>query len=152
MKTRAFTLIEVTIIIAIMVIVASIIIGVFATLNSTQTLQGSAEEIRSVIERAQSLTLSSKGDTSYGVHFDTNQVVLYQGSTYSSSDSNNVVTPLNSKVTISSIILTGGGSEVLFDRLTGATSNTGTTTVSQVSDSTKKVQIVIAATGSVSTQ
>jgi type II secretory pathway pseudopilin PulG len=152
MKTRGFTLIEVSIIILIMLIVVTIIIGVFSTLNSSQGLLGSAEEVRSIIQKAQSLTLSSKGDTRYGVHFDTNQVVLYQGSSYSSSDANNVVTPLSSKVTISSIVLVGGGSEVLFDRLTGATSQSGTTTIALVSDATKTVKIIIAPTGSISTQ
>ncbi|MBX4189125.1 prepilin-type N-terminal cleavage/methylation domain-containing protein [Candidatus Parcubacteria bacterium] len=149
---RGFTLLEIMIAVVVVAIVSSIIISVFSSLNNRQSLDSSAELVKSVLERAQSLTLSSQGDTQYGVHFNASEVILFKGTTYSSTDSNNATTTINPRVTISSLNLNGGGSEVLFNRLTGGTNQYGTTTLSLVSASTTERRVLISQTGNIQSQ
>ncbi len=152
MKTRGFTLLEVAIIVAIVTILVTILLTSFSSLNARQSLDSSAELVRSVLERAQSLTLASEADAQYGVHFDANQVVLFKGATYSVDDPNNATSTLNARVIISNTTLSGGGSDVLFNRLTGNTSQYGTTTLSLINSSTTQRKVIINQTGTIQVQ
>ncbi len=83
-----------------------------------------------ILNQARNLTLLSKNATVYGVHFASPDYVLFTGSSYSSSDPNNQIFTLSSPDTVLTLSLTGGGSEVVFKRLSGETTQDGTITVS----------------------
>ncbi len=88
--------------------------------------------------------LSSVSSSEYGVHFESGKIVIFKGTAYSSSDSNNEDVPVSSGASISSINLTGGAVDLYFDRLSGAPNKTGNITISISSIS--KI-ITISATG-----
>jgi prepilin-type N-terminal cleavage/methylation domain-containing protein len=139
---KGLTLIEMLIVIAVLVFLTAGGLRVFGSFNESQNLDKSAAKIRGLLEEARSLTLASKGDMQYGVHLETGKAVLYQGPTYNASASSNVSITFPSKVSISNITLTGGGSDVLFSRVTGTVSSYGTTTLSLLTSSSTKALVV----------
>ncbi len=137
---HGFTLIEILMVIAIMGILITIIISSFSILNKSQALEKSVRQGASIVSQARSLTLSSKEDSNYGVHFESSTLTLFKGPTYSALDANNIITPLNNLVSITNIALTGGGSDVVFERLSGSISTPGTITYT-LGDKTKSLTI-----------
>ncbi len=140
-------MIEMLIVVAIISILAGITLETFFTANKTQALEKDTASIKAILERARSLTLSAYVDQPYGVHLQSDRVVLFRGSSYDASTSTNNVEMLNAAVAISAHTLAGGGDDVLFQRLTGKTDNSGTITVSLLSDSSKFFTITINSTG-----
>ena len=79
-------------------------------------------------------------------------MVLFRGAIYDSLDANNEAVALDSALEIypTPPSLTGGGSDVIFDRLTGKTNQDGTVIIRVKSDTSKTRTITINATGVVS--
>lgn len=146
-REKGITLIEVLIFIVIMTILLTIVFLSLSKLNASQALDKGAALVAATLDEARSLTLSAKNDNQYGVYFDASSTVLFGGSVYLPGDPNNVETVLNSKIGIRNINLSGGGSAVIFERLTGNTSQTGTLEVFLIEASTTFRTITIKATG-----
>ena len=144
---RGFTLMEIMIVIVIMTILLTIVLTSFSNLNKSQALDKTSSYVASIIEEARGNTLFSKNDSQYGVKFETSRIIMFKGSTYSSSNPDNVIYDLNNLVTISNISLSSGGSEIVFDRLTGNTSQTGTLTLSLVTSTSTKAYVSFSKTG-----
>lgn len=131
---RGFTAIEILISIAIIIILTSIMGYSFSTFRNNQQLRGEIETIRTLLDEAQTRTLSSKDDSSYGVHIENDKVVLFRGITYSALDPENEITTLHPDIEIVNISLNGGGPNVVFERLTGDVDAYGSLTVRVKSD------------------
>ena len=144
---QGFTLIEILIVIIILGVVTSIVGLSFAKLNSKQALDKSTNLTAAILNEARSMTLSSIDASQYGVNLAASQVVLFKGSSYSVSDPNNMVTPLNSEVGIRSVTIAGGGTSVVFKRLTGRTDQTGTLEVYLLNEPSTFRTVTISATG-----
>jgi prepilin-type N-terminal cleavage/methylation domain-containing protein len=125
-RSRGFTLIEIVLALAIMLILAGIILISFATLNRTQALDRDTETIVQVLRQAQSQTLTSKNAMQYGVHFASSTATLFSGSTYSANDAGNLVYTLKTSDLILNVSITGSSTDVVFNRLTGETAQNGT--------------------------
>lgn len=125
-RSKGFTILEILFALFIITLAITIVTFSFSKLNSSQALDKSATLVVSILDEARSLTLSSVNDSQYGVNFEDSQIVLFKGSIYSSSDSSNVVTELNSLVGLRNITLYGGGTSAVFKRLTGDTDQAGT--------------------------
>jgi prepilin-type N-terminal cleavage/methylation domain-containing protein len=147
-----FSVIEMLIVMALTVIAATFAYSIFFETNRLQALDKDTVKIISLLERARSLTLSSKGDAQYGVHFESSRAVLFKGLAYSSSDSGNLPENLTSLSNISLWTLQGFGDNIIFDRLTGKTSQYGTIEISLVSDSAVKKTITVHSTGLIESQ
>lgn len=140
--TKGNTLIEIVVAIAIIVIILYISIPKVFLFKQKQSLKNTTEEVRTLLNQARSETLASKNSTFYGVHFESDKAVLFTGSTYTASASDNIVLDFDSQVTLESanIALNGGGANIVFDRFTGNVSAYGTITLELISDpSTQKV-------------
>jgi len=149
-KTRplfGFTVLEILIVIAIISILSAISFYSFSDLNKREVLEKETLKVLSLIQDARSLTLSSKNSSQYGVYFNTGSIVSFVGDTFNPSDTANVATNLSSRVSVSSINLEGGGSEVVFQRLSGKTDQSGTINISLVSDINSSTTIRIFETG-----
>ncbi|MCC2630348.1 MAG: seg [Candidatus Paceibacter sp.] len=142
MHKRGFTLVEILITIGIMLVMVGIIFASFNQFRASQGLEKDTETIVEILQQARAQTLSSKNATAYGVHFASTTVTMFTGSSYSVSDPNNQVFSLISIDTIFSLSLTGGGTDVVFQRLTGETSQSGTITLtSQGTTRTRTITI-----------
>ncbi len=145
-ESTGFTLIEILIAIVIILLLSSIVIGGFSRLTRSYVLEKEVGVVRTVLADARARTLSSKDDSAYGVHLQTNQVVLFKGATYSAGDPLNEVFAIDSGVSLSSIALTGGATNIVFERLSGKANATGTVTVLLASDNSS-AQVTIYTTG-----
>lgn len=147
MYKNGISLIEIILSIAIIVAILLITINLFSNYNEKQVLDNSTEKISSLLKEARSLTLSSRADSSYGVHIEQNLAVLFKGSSYVSGDPNNKINNIDEKTTISLINLNGGGNDVVFQKLTGKTNNYGSINISLSSDLSKTKVLQIDQTG-----
>jgi prepilin-type N-terminal cleavage/methylation domain-containing protein len=137
---RGFTLLEVLVVAAVIVLLAVISLVAFKNFNRNTALDADTRVVVSVIEAARQNTLSSKGDMQYGVRLESNAVVLFQGTVYNAANTSNKRYPLtvHSSITKS---LSGGGSDIVFKKLTGETDQHGSITVT-LSDGSSKTIIV----------
>lgn len=149
-RCRGFTVLEVVISLAIVVVLATVIVSVFSAFNRAQSLDGATEVVVSLVQEARTLTLASREGMVYGIHFATTSVTLFAGSVYTEGASENDVYELSDAIEISAITLSGGGSDVVFERLSGKTDESGTVTLSAVADPNRSRTITIDPTGLVS--
>lgn len=149
---KGFTLIELLIVVGIIGILLIITLSRIGNFGSQTDLDTTAQRVISTLERARNQTLASEGGNVYGVHFETTKYVLFKGATYDSLDTENKENDISS-TTISNITLLPSGSvDVVFDRVRGTTSNSGSVTLQLVADASKTKVIVINALGQTSLQ
>ncbi|OHA16702.1 MAG: hypothetical protein A3H57_00060 [Candidatus Taylorbacteria bacterium RIFCSPLOWO2_02_FULL_43_11] len=144
------TLVEVLVVMAISTFILAGSMGTYVFFNNirnTEALNKAANTVKFRLEEARSLTISSKDSSVYGVHLEATQVVLFKGDTYVAGAASNQVSALGAYAIISSINLSPSGSDIVFERLTGEASRTGTIVAAQVSDATKIKTITISKTG-----
>ncbi len=116
-------------------------------MNSSKALDTEALRIVSELNMARSLTLSSMYAAQFGIRLASSSVTLFQGASYNAASATNTTSLLNSRVRISNINLSGGGLDVVFQRLTGKTSQSGDVTISLISNASSSKTITIYATG-----
>lgn len=146
---NGYTLIEILIATAIIVLIAGLALAGLKTYKTSSELVGAAEDGISYLEDARAKTLASRNASQYGVHFEENRIVFFKGTIFVAADSNNIIQTFPASIEISSISLNSGGSEVIFERLTGATNNYGAITVRLKNDLQKTRIITIEQSGAV---
>lgn len=150
-RDRGVTLLEVIVVSAIMILLATFIVGIFSRYRDEQVLNAEISAVAALLNEARSQTLSSYEGSEYSVHFEAARAVLFKGLTFTEPSTYNKEVTLNPAVTLSSIIINGGGNNITFERLTGeATTTYGTTTVSLTLDSSKKRDVVVSRSGNIS--
>ncbi len=150
-KKSGFTLIEVFAEIAIIGIISSIVMFNLNSFKNEQSLKNTEIDIVTLLNKARQNTLSSINSNNYSVHFETDKAVLFTGSIYNAVDVTNEKIIFDSSVTIpiSGGINLGGGSSVIYERLTGEATD-GNIVIKLKSDSSKQKTITISKTGVVS--
>jgi Tfp pilus assembly protein FimT len=119
-------MLEVVVAIAIITLISVIVYAPFNDFRAQKTLDASVEKILSAFSQAHLDTISSKDNMQYGVHIAAGEVVYYVGPTYATGTATNLVFVLHPGIEIYDISLNGGGSDVLYQRLTGSTDQNGT--------------------------
>ena len=146
---KGLSLFEFLIVVSIIIIAAGIVLGPLADFYAATQLEGVAEEGLSLLLKAKAQTLSSQGGSRYGVHFETSRMVVFQGTVFTNGASGNEEVPIPSKVEIASIIINGGGGDVIFKRLTGETDHYGAITFRLITNPIKTRVITIHPTGGI---
>ncbi len=150
-KNSGATMIDVLIAIVVLVIISAIVVQSFSKYRKEQTFKTTVENVVSLFNEARSKTLLSYNSSSYGVHVESGRVVLFKGTSFTEPSSDNREITLDSRLSIASISFTGGGANVVFDRLTGATTNDGSFIIRITSDTSTQKTVTVTKTGIVST-
>ena len=145
---NGFTLIELLISTAVIVVLVILFYGGFTSFRESSQLSEAHSVIVGMLRDARSRTLSSEKNTEYGVHFETNHTMLFLGNVYDSGSSSNEIYNFPSLARISSINL-GGSTDIVFARLAGSASASGTITLESVSNPSKTKTITILSSGSI---
>lgn len=145
---KGVTLIELIIVVSILSVLALLAFIGIATLRENIDLESVGQNVLSTLRFAQTKTVASESDTVYGIHFETDRYVLFEGASYSAGAASNEVHVLPTTLEFASWSI-GGGSEVIFARVTGATSQTGTIVLQVEGDSTRSRTIAVLASGQV---
>ena len=146
-QERGFTLIELLIVIGVVAILTAGALVSYRSASGGVELKTNAFKVVDVLNLARQRTIASLGASSYGVHFEASQFVLFKGADYSALDSDNIFYVLPDALEIADIVLVGGGSEVVFDRVTGKTAQSGSLKARLASDTSKFKTINILSSG-----
>lgn len=133
-KESGFTLIELIVVLGILAVLFSLIsvnlTKIIPKANVNTTVDKIIADLRLQQQKSMLGETAGSGNAQiFGVHFDTNQYVLFTGSTYQSSSASNSAIPVDSSVQITStfpnntVLFTRGSGEI--DNFSG-TSNTVT--------------------------
>lgn len=123
------TLIELVVVIGIIAIISVLVLGYLKNTREERALAVTGDAAISFLREARSKTLASEEDAQYGVHFESGKIVLFRGLSYTEGDPFNIVNNLSSEIVISEINL-GGTDNVIFSRLIGTASASGTVVIS----------------------
>ena len=144
---QGITALELLVIVAVLGVIFSIVIPQFSKTRELQVLKSATSDILSSLNKAQSRTLASVNSSSYGVHLQSDKIIIFKGTVFSVGDANNETINIVTPASISNVTLSGVGStsgNIYFNRLSGAPNVAGTVTISTASFS--KI-ITISATG-----
>ena len=153
-KQRGFSYIEILITVGVLGIIFVGSIPIFKSFQKSSDLDIDTEKIVSKLRLAQKKTVSSVGESQWGVYLDAisipGEVILFKGSSFATRESvYDETSKLLDTVQFDSINISDGGAEVVFERLTGMTSQTGSTTILLVSDINKTSSVFIDNSGQV---
>jgi prepilin-type N-terminal cleavage/methylation domain-containing protein len=127
MSKKGLTLVEIIITVTIVGILSGLIAYNFLSFGKNIEMQSGSADIISYLRLAQSKAMASFDDKNWGVHLETDKIVLFTGSLYNSSDKTNQIHRFSTGSTISSIQLTpSGSSDIIFKKNSGETDNFGT--------------------------
>lgn len=131
---RGFSLIELVIVLAIMLILSAIV-GTLAsnTLPKNQLLSEMAL-VADTLRRAQAFTVTGKHDSVWGVHFTNSSMTLFAGPQYVSRD-----TQYDELHTVPDGLTISGLTDVVFDAVNGMTANVGTVTLTADATSEERI-------------
>lgn len=146
-KQKGFSLIEIIVIIAIGAVLTATIVFSFSSFRNSKIVDVSADQILSVINEARVKTVSSEDYSRFGIHFEAGRVLFFKGDVFTEPNSSNIQTTLSPLVEISNISLSGGGADIVFQKLTGKTSNYGSLRIRLKSDNNKYKTISVKSTG-----
>ena len=149
---KGFSLIEMMVAIAIGSVLVAVIVVSFSSFRNDKTVDIAADQVLSVINEARVKTVSSEDYSRFGVHFETSRVVLFKGDVFTEPNSSNTETPVSPLAEISDISLNGGGTNLVFQKLTGKTGNYGSLRIRLKSDNSKYKTISVKSTGIVNIQ
>lgn len=144
---KGMTIVEVLIVIVVLGAIFLIVAPQFSKIRENQVIKSGVEDLVSSLDQAHGDTLSSLNSSEYGVHFQSDKVIIFKGKIFSSEAPDNKTTYIVSPASITNVTFNGVSStsgDVYFSRLSGAPSVTGTITIS--TDSYSKI-ITISATG-----
>ena len=144
-NSNGYSLVEMVVAIAIVVVVISIITSTFVGFSNQQSLEKDIDVVQSYVEKARQQTLSSKNTSQFGVHFATTSVTLFQGTVYASSPSTTVYN-LSSKVMMASSSIASLANDIYFQKISGEPNATATITFNLVGSNNTK-SVIIYATG-----
>ena len=136
-----FTVPELLLTFAILFILAAITMSGFSRFRASAALDQSVEEAIGLLREARSRSLGSRGAPAWGVHFDTNSLTLYPAAYVAGAAANQAV-DLPGVIEITAIQLATTTGNVLFERLSGETSATGTVSFTASSGRTKSIRIL----------
>jgi prepilin-type N-terminal cleavage/methylation domain-containing protein len=127
---RGFTLLELMVSVAILIIIFSSGAVAFGGFFSGQRVRSAGEQVVHAIREARTRAITGDQDSRWGVYFDTasspDSILLFKGNTYASRDTSfDRRTAFSRSVEYSLIGLSGGGNEAVFDTSTGRTQESG---------------------------
>jgi len=125
MKRTAFTALELMLVLALLAILIGGV-AVFSRLSILRAdLNAQTTEVVSMLRLAQSKAAAGEGGLSHGVHLESDQFILFEGSSYSAVDPLNFSKTLPASLSIENISLNGGGSDIIFSPPQGETTTYG---------------------------
>lgn len=128
-RKRGFTVTEVIMVVALIVIISAISVNVFYSFREKKALDKDVDSIVSTIEKTKNMSLNRKNDSSYGLYFASSSITVFSGNSHLTG--NNILKyDLESIVKISTTSLSFNATEIGFAKVTGLPNATGTIVLS----------------------
>jgi len=123
-KRAGFSIVEILVVIAIMGIILTIAVMSFSAARSKKQLEITVDSISAKLEEAKANAVSGKGGLSYGMNFTSTSYTLFSGDTFNPNSVTNSSSTVPVGITVTRNI-SGGGSDIVFSRMTGTPQTTG---------------------------
>ncbi len=138
MKKRicGFTLPEVLLSLTLLSIIGAMTIPMYRTFMVRNDLDTAATTVAHSLRRAQALSISGSGDTTWGVRVGVGSILIYKGSSYISRDPQ-----FDENTSIPTTIVPTGINEVNFSKVLGVPSATGTFILTSQANETRTITI-----------
>ena len=145
--SKAYTLIELIIVVSVMMILTGLAIFNLRSIGGAANIEQAKTTVVAALREAQTNSRAVLDDQSWGVHFETNKIIIFasSGSGFNPDDSKNKIKLLGDNITCS-VALSDGSNDILFIKRTGITDQPG---VINLSDGSGTQQIVINSQGSI---
>lgn len=125
-KTKpGFTLLEIMLVLALIVIIFSITISFTQNYQVRADFNSQLPILISELRLAQKNAESGKNGSDYGIHLEETSYTVFQGSNYNPVAPENIKTDLSPTIQITNINLSGGGHDIIFQSSTGMTATSG---------------------------
>lgn len=140
---RGFTIIEIVIVVSFLFVLVLAAVPFFQSFSVSHQLETNTQEILNALRRAQGAAMASKENSKFGVYFTTGTPASYtffRGDSYATRDTEyDEVYTLPQTLSLS--LNLGGSQEVVFGKLKGIPSVTGTVTLTSVNNETRVLNI-----------
>lgn len=152
-KNSGFSIPEIIVVVTILGILSTVVVSNFYLISKRTEVANSVQELANVLRLAQNKTLSSEGNSQYGVYLDTtttpDRYILFKGTSYLTRDpAFDQIYNLTNKVEFYAISL-GGGSEIVFNKFNGDTNQSGNVTLRSISDASESKTLYITSSGAI---
>ncbi len=147
---KGITPIEVLVTFAVLGILVMVVLPQFSSLKERQVLKAAYSDALSAINKSRGDTLASVNSSEYGVHFQSDKVIIFTGTAYSAGAGSNTEIDIVAPASITNVTLggvSGTSGNLYFSRIYGVPSKTGTIIISTSSYSKT---ITISSTGAAS--
>ncbi len=151
-RSRGFTLFEIVVTLAILILLLSISITTFSAITKQQGLDKDVETAYSYLLQARNKTINGEDGMNYGVRFSTSSIEMFAGTSYQMGSTSVVTYYFLNRSYLYDVALSPAGSEVYFKKITGTPSATGTVIYRSTDDSTVEKRMTIHGSGLVEVQ
>ncbi len=141
-KSAGYTLLELMIIVAISSLLAGLAYTSFTAFSRNEALDAGTASIVAGLRDARARTLASVDGSQYGIYIEQSKYTLFKGALYDAGSNLNSITDFNSYIKASSTL-----TSIVFQRVTGNTTASGTIDVYLITDPSQKNTISVALTG-----
>lgn len=122
---QGFSLIEMLIVISIFLLLGSLGAGFYSRFLLQSAVADTQNQMVNQLRKAQMYAMMSRSNSNWGVRYGSNTITLFQGPSYVSRS-----VAVDEKFTVNPNIAISGFSEVVFNKMTGTPSATGSFSVS----------------------
>ena len=119
------TLVEIAIAVTILSLIAGTLFFGFHNLLLRQTLGQINEDVVSFLRETREKTIGREGGFSYGIHVTGSELIRFRTPSYTEGAPENEKYTIPDGFHIASYSLSGGGQNVIFENITGATTQSG---------------------------
>ena len=150
-RQSGFTLIETIAVLGIFTVLISISVASLVYIQKKSNIDSASDEFAGILKVAQSETVNSKQDAQYGVYIDTesvpNKYVLFRGLSYATRQTSFDRIYVLPKTAEFFAVSLGGGSEIVFKKVTGGTDQFGSISLRLTVDTSQSKTLYISNDG-----
>lgn len=148
MKKGGFTLLELLIAVSIITLLGAASLVSFINSRRIRELDSSGQNVLSILRLAQSRALAGEENDVWGVRLELARFILFRGPAFAGSPSAEIH-QLPAAIEIANIALAGGGQEIIFQKITGRTEQSGTFELRVTDDAAKIFSVTVDSSGKV---
>ncbi len=120
MKQQGFTIIEMLLVVAVMMIITVVAAPLYANLNNSNQLDAASSILVQDLYQAQTFSRNRSRDTSWGVAVNGQVITLFSGTSYATRDTASDITYI-----VPSAIQLSGTNQIVYSKLYGLPTTTG---------------------------
>lgn len=146
-SSRGFSLVEILVVLAVIIALTTIALWSLGSMSERLLLRSAVSDIAFVLEAQKAKAVSGTGGVAQGVFFNASSYTEFAGSEYDEDEDDNFTHSLDSRLVLSTDII--GEESIIFSRITGATGDSVTVTVSLANDATRFRTVVVGLGGDI---